>query len=225
MRTHPVFLRLERRRCVVVGGDGSAGAKIRACLDAGAAEVVVVAPAPSPEIAALLADARVRHEARAYRSGDLTGAAIAYASTDDAALAARLAADAERERVLLNVVDRPEASAFLSPAVLERGELRIAIGTGGASPGLAARLRRDLERVVGPEYGPFVAILGAVRRALAVDPRRRADRRRVLAALLASPLLDLVRDGRWDDVEGLLARVAGPTCTLDRLGMSRGAVP
>jgi siroheme synthase-like protein len=220
MRTHPVFLRLDGRRCVVVGGDEAAAAKARACAEAGA-RVTVVAPPPAPAVAALVAAGLVAHEARAWRPGDLAGAAVAYAATRDPALVAALVAEAERERVLLNVLDRPEACSFFSPAVVVRGDLRIAIGTGGASPGLAARLRRTIEADVGPEYAPFVAILAGVREVLATDPSR-AD---VLGILLDSPLLALVREGRGGEIDELLGRVVGPGVDLARLGVAiaRGA--
>jgi siroheme synthase-like protein len=218
MATHPVFLRLEGRRCVVVGGDAAAAAKADACRRAGA-DVTVVARAPSPEMAAVVAAGGVCHLPREVAPGDLAGALLAYASTADPACIALLRAEAARERVLLNVVDVPEACTFYAPAVVERGSLQVAIGTGGASPGLAARLRRDLERVIGPEYAPFVAILGAVRAALARD----AARTGVMTALLASPLLDLVRRGAWREVDALLVRVAGEGCTLARLGVAPGA--
>jgi siroheme synthase-like protein len=209
MRTHPVFLRLEGRRCVILGDDAAAASKARVCLAAGG-EVTVVAATVPPDLAA-----RVRHLARAYRPGDLAGAFLAYASTRDPATITALASEAAAERVLLNVVDLPDACTFLSPAVVARGDLQIAVGTGGASPGLAADLRRALEGQVGPEYGPFVAILGAVRRALAADPGR-TD---VVATLVRSPLLDLVRAGRRDEIDALLARVAGDDMTLERLGV------
>src|SRR2546422_2839431 len=124
MRTHPVFLRIDGRRCVIIGSDDTAARKARACRAAGA-EVTVVAP-------------------ERYGSEDLAGAVLAYASTRDPALIRRLVDDAARERVLLNVVDMPDACTFIAPAVVDRGDLQIAIGTGGASPGLAAQLRRDL---------------------------------------------------------------------------------
>jgi len=219
MRTHPVFLRLESRRCVVVGGDAAAARRADACLHAGA-EVAVVAPELGPELAALRAEGRVRHLAREYRPGDLAGALLVYASTRDPELIARLAAEAERERALLNVIDAPEACTFIAPAVVERGDLQIAVATGGASPGLSARLRRELEAQVGPEYAAFVAILGAVRRALAADPARAATRAEVVGALLASPLLELVRRGRREEIDRLLARVAGDGFTLGRLGVA-----
>jgi len=211
MRTHPVFLRLEGRRCVVVGGDPPAVAKAKACVEAGA-EVTVVAPEAGADLAG------VRHVARTYRPGDLAGAFLAYASTRDPELIRRLADEAERERVLLNVIDVPGACTFIAPAVVRRGELQIAIGTGGASPGLAARLRGELEAQVGPEYAPFVAILGGVRAALARDPARAE----VVQKLLGSPLLELVRQGRRAEIDALLAGVAGDDCTLARLGVALG---
>lgn len=206
MRTHPVFLRLEGRRCVIVGRDGTATAKASACRAAGA-EVVVIAPED-------------------YRPGDLAGAFVAYASTRDGDLIRQLVEEAERERVLLNVADVPAACTFISPAVVDRGGLQIAIGTGGASPGLAAQLRREIEVQLGAEYAPFVAILGAVRRTLGADPLRAGERAQVVATLLASPLLDLVRHGHRAEIDALLARVAGRGCTLERLGVAlddRGA--
>ncbi|HLY36990.1 MAG TPA: bifunctional precorrin-2 dehydrogenase/sirohydrochlorin ferrochelatase [Candidatus Binatia bacterium] len=210
MRTHPVLLRLDGRRCVVVGGDETAARKAAACLAAGG-DVTVVAPALPPPLTAPPA----HHVAREYRSGDLAGAFLAYAVTRDAEVIRRLADEAVHERVLLNVVDVPEACTFLAPAVLERGDLRVAVGTGGASPGLAARLRRELEERIGPEYATFVAILGAVRRALADEPTRAAT----LEALLDSRLLDVLRLGTAAEVDAVLTRVAGPRCTLARLGV------
>ena len=221
MRTHPVFLRLEGRRCVIVGGDAPAAAKAAACRHAGAV-VTLIASTLGAEAAALAAADAVAHVARPYQTGDLAGAFVAYASTHDPALIERLVADAEHEHVLLNVIDVPDACTFLSPAVVDRGDLQVAIGTGGASPGLAAHLRRELESHVGPEYVPFVAILGAVRRALASDPARAGARAEVVASLLTSPLLDLVRRGRRDEIDALLARVAGDGCTLTRLGVAVG---
>lgn len=219
MRTHPAFLCLEGRPCVVVGGDEAATVKVAACLRAGGT-VTLVAPELTSTLAAWAVAGRLRHEARGYRPGDLAGAALAYASVRDPHLIVQLVAEAERERVLLNVVDHPDACSFLSPAVVDRGELQIAVGTGGASPALSARLRRDLEAQIGPEYVPFVAILGAVRRTLAADPVRAGARSEVVTTLLTSPLLDLVRRGARAEVDALLARVAGQECTLARLGVT-----
>lgn len=217
MRTHPILLRLDGRSCVIVGGDASAAWKAAACLRAGG-NVTVVASALEPALAALVAAREVRHLSRDYRPGDLAGAFLAYASTGDPGIVGLLTAEAARERVLLNVIDTPEACTFLAPAVVERGDLRIAIGTGGASPGLSARLRRELEATVGPEYGGLVAILGAVRHALGGGSDQ-GRRREVVERLLDSPLLGLVREGRHEEIDALLARIAGAGVTLAGLGV------
>ena len=115
MRTHPVFLRLAGRRCVVIGGDETAAAKARACVEAGG-DVTVIAAELAPDLARAVATGQADHVARAYQPGDLAGAFLAYASTRDAGLVARLRADAERERVLLNVADTPDACTFIAPA-------------------------------------------------------------------------------------------------------------
>ncbi len=217
MRTHPVFLCLEGRRCVAVGGDPVIEDKVRSCHRAGA-ELTVIAAELTPALRELASSRTIAWLERDYRPGDLHGALLAYASTRDPERIRALRAEAGREGVLLNVIDVPEACDFLSPAVLARGDLLVAIGTGGASPGLAVRLRDELAQTVGPEYGAFVAILGAVRRAC-----RGGDRAAVLAALLDSPLLDLLRRGDRGSVDRLLAGIVGDGCTLEQLGVEGSA--
>jgi precorrin-2 dehydrogenase/sirohydrochlorin ferrochelatase len=216
MRTHAVFLRLDGRRCVVVGGDVEAERKVERCLAAGAA-VTVIAVDLTPGLERHRADGRLQCLRRAYREGDLRGAAVAYAAVRDPATIAALRAEADREHVWLNVVDVPEASTFFAPALVTRGELQIAIGTGGASPGLASRLRRSIETQVGPEYERYVAILAAVR-----DSLPAGGRSEVMERLVDSELLALVRRGDVGAIDGLLGRLAGEACTLERLGLEPG---
>lgn len=214
MRTHAVFLRLEGRRCVVVGGDRTAEEKVERCL-AARADVTVVAPELTVALERRRADGDIAHHPRGYRDGDLCGAFVAYASERDPRVVAALRAEAEREHVLLNVVDMPEACTFYAPALVDRGDLQIAIGTGGASPGLAARLRGELEDRIGPEYASYVAILGAVRRMLPGGARAA-----VMERLVGSELLALVRRGERTEIDALLRRLAGDECTLGRLGVT-----
>lgn len=216
MRTHPIFLRLDGRRCVVVGLGADAERRALACRDAGAAVTLIAVDAPvALGGAAESGPGRIDVARRAYRPGDLAGAFLAYAATRDPAVIAQLHDEAEREHVLLNVVDVPEHCTFFAPAVLNRGELQVAVGTGGASPGLAARVRNEIGTVVGPEYGAYVTILQAVRGHLA----GRADRSDVMRAVLDSGLLDLVRRGAHAEIDGLLAGLVGGRCTLAGLGV------
>lgn len=202
---------------MVVGGDPIAEAKTRTLVAAGA-RVRVIAAELSPGLAELAAEGRVEHLGRGVRTGDLAGAVLAYVCVRDSASAAALREEAEAAHVLLNVVDMPESCTFFAPAVVDRGGLKIAIGTGGASPGLAAAMRRELEGRFGPEYATFVGILGAVRARVT----RSTSRTDVLGALLDSPLLDLVRCGAQAEIDRLLATIVGADCTLATLGIVLG---
>jgi precorrin-2 dehydrogenase len=215
MSYYPIFLRLAGQPCVVVGGGAVAARKVDALLAAGA-RVTVVAPRLAAALAERVARGEVAHRARPYASGDLAGARLAYAATDDEALHARIAADAEAAGVLLNVVDRTPLCSFIVPAQLSRGDLTVAISTGGASPALARRVRRDLERQLGPEYARAVDLLARLRRRLQALPS--IERRRILTGLVDSDLLEHLRRPDPAAVDRLLAEHAGREITLTSLG-------
>ncbi len=140
----PIFLDVTGRECVVVGGGEVAARKVESILEAGA-RVTVVSPHLSPILESLAASGSVTHLARNYQRGDIRGCVLVYAATDDPKLHRELAAEARALGIPVNVVDVPELCTFIAPAVVKRGELQIAISTGGASPAFAARLRRTLE--------------------------------------------------------------------------------
>ena len=192
-----------------------AAAKARACHEAGAA-VTLVAESLAPGVRLPDPDGRFVHEARTYRTGDLAGVFLCYAQLADPGTVARVRAEAEREHVLLNVVDQPDACDFFAAAVVRRGALQIAVGTGGTSPAAAAHVRRRLETLVGPEYGTMTEILGQVRRAIASRP----DRHDVLRALADSSIPELLRQADLGAVDRLLVRIAGEGCTLERVGIA-----
>jgi precorrin-2 dehydrogenase/sirohydrochlorin ferrochelatase len=100
---------------------------------------------------------------RPYRRGDLAGAFLVIAATDDPAANQAVWREAERRGCLVNVVDDPAHSNFILPAVVRRGDVSVAISTGGASPALARRLRERLETLVGPEYGELADLLAELR--------------------------------------------------------------
>jgi len=158
-RYYPVNLDVRGRRCLVVGGGEVARRKARSLVEAGA-EVVVVAPDVHPK---LKADDRVEVRERAFRDTDLHGAFLVIVATDDEATNRTAARDARDFGCLVNVVDCPALSNFTVPATLARGELLIAVSTGGASPSMARRIREKLETQFGGEYGELIDALGAFR--------------------------------------------------------------
>ena len=208
MTFYPIFVRLRDRPCVVIGGGEVAERKALGLRRAGAG-VTVISPELTGELQRLALAGEIRHQPRGYRPGDLAGAFLAYAATDDEAVNGEIAAEAESQGVLLNVVDRPALCDFIVPAVLERGDLVIAACTGGASPMMARRIREALGGQFGPEYGDALDILRTLRRRLADEGRTLDERKRIFAALLDSPLLDLLRGRDREGVNRLLAETLG----------------
>jgi precorrin-2 dehydrogenase / sirohydrochlorin ferrochelatase len=214
MKFYPIFVRLQERPCVVIGGGEVAERKVTGLLGAGA-RVAVVSPELTPELERLARAGEIQHRPRRYRRGDLAGAFLAYAATDDHAVNADIAAEAENQGVLLNAVDKPAFCNFIVPAVVERGDLVIATSTSGSSPMMARRIREELEGRFGPEYADALEILGALRRRLAAEGRPSEERQRALAALVDSPLLELLRAGDREGLGHLLAQTVGGGYTSD----------
>lgn len=218
MKYHPIVLRVAERACLVIGGGHVAQQKAQSLLRAGA-QVTVVSPQVTATLAALAAAQRITHRARQYVRGDLQGVFLAYAATNDPQLHEHIACEARERGVLLNVVDCPRLCDFIMPAVLQRGDLLIAVSTSGTSPALAKRIRQDLEGVFGVEYDLVLQLLGRLRRQLAAHPLTPAQRRRMFAALVDSPLIEYVRARRATDIDRLLASTVGSDVSLAALGM------
>lgn len=179
----------------MVGGGVVALRKVEGLLRCGA-EVVVISPELSPELAARVRERRVEHQPREFRAEDLEGAFLVVAATDEASVNAQVFEEAERRGLLVNAVDDPERCNFIVPSTIQRGPITVAIATGGASPALARHLREHLERSVGPEYGALAALMGELRAEVKRVHADEAARRRVWQRILDSEVIDLLREGR-----------------------------
>jgi uroporphyrin-III C-methyltransferase / precorrin-2 dehydrogenase / sirohydrochlorin ferrochelatase len=193
-RYFPVSLDLEDRPCVVLGGGGLAAEKAQGLLQAGA-RVTVVAAEPEAELRRAAAAGRLALVERDYRPGDLAGAWLAIDASGSDEINAACRREAERDRVLLNAVDRPQLCDWIAPAIVRRGPLQVAVSTSGESPFLAATLRRRLERDLGAEWEPFVRLVGEVRRRLRRDRVPPPEQEAVYVALLRSDVRRLLREG------------------------------
>lgn len=172
---YPMMVDLAGRRCLVVGGGRVAERKVALLLEAGA-DVAVVSPVVTPRIADLAARGAIRLARRTVRPADLDRVFLAFAATDDAEVNQGVAREARSAGGLVNVADAPEACDFHVPSVVRRGDLTIAISTGGGSPALAKRLRQRLEATIGPEYEAFLAALRELRaraKEVIADPAER----------------------------------------------------
>ncbi len=188
----PIFVKLEGRPVLVVGAGNIAEQKLGGLLQAGAA-VKVVAPTANERLRRLAESGGLSWLQREYLASDLEGAALVVAATGDPGVNERIFRDAEARGVLCNAVDEPERCHFYYPAVVQRGDLQIAISTAGHSPALAQRIRKELEQRFDEGYAEWLNWLGRVRRLLfskAIDPQRR---RSVLHRIARSDVYDNYR--------------------------------
>ena len=180
----PIFLKLTGRRCLVVGATELAEPKIKSLLTAGA-EVVVVAPRANSQVERWTVEGRITWKKRSFEALDLSSVILVVAATRSPSTNKSVFEAASARGILCNAVDDKEHCNFYYPAVVRRHRLQIAISTGGASPALAQRLRRELEKQFGPEYEAWLDWLEERRNSLFAE-RLSSRRRRVLLHQIAS---------------------------------------
>ncbi|MBN2290038.1 MAG: bifunctional precorrin-2 dehydrogenase/sirohydrochlorin ferrochelatase [Candidatus Glassbacteria bacterium] len=172
---YPIFLNLSGKRCLVVGAGQVARRKIASLLEAGAS-VVVVSPEADERVRAWAAEGRLTWKKKKFEPGDLEGCLLVIGATGDREVNRQAFRAAEEAGLLANIVDDPELCNFYLPAVVQRGEFQVAISTGGASPLLARRVREDLEKRFGPDFGELVGAAAELRQWLrerVADPGKR----------------------------------------------------
>lgn len=208
MAYYPVYLDLRDRSCVIIGTGHEADRKIMDLIDVGAV-VTAITSQPTPLIQEYDEDQKITLIKRGYRDGDLTSAFLAVAvTTDDLELSGRIADEAQRECVLLNVVDVTPLCVWIAPATVRRGDLTVAISTNGLSPAMARFARERIDEDLPEEYGALLEILGEVRAEL----RRRRVRPKPDAwqEVLDGNTLQLLFAGDWDGVQERIMRHLDP---------------
>lgn len=159
---YPIMLDVRNRPALVIGGDRIAAEKA-AALQASGANVTIMNATFGPEVLALHEQHSVRLRQKAYEPGDLVGAFVIIAATNDKPLIEALWAEAQERNQLINIVDVPSRCAFIIPSILRRDQLTIAVSTEGASPSLAKRIRHRLEGLFPPAYGTYLRLAAVVR--------------------------------------------------------------
>ena len=173
----PAFLKIAGRACLVVGAGPVGEEKIHGLIASGA-KVRVVAPRATPQVKSWAAEGRILLEPRKFRARDLSGVFLVVAATSSPSIHKRIFAEARRRNVLCNSVDDPKHCDFYYGSVVRRGALQIAISSGGQSPALSQRIRRELERQFGSEYEGWLEELGEARERLfarSIEPARRKE--------------------------------------------------
>lgn len=215
MTFYPVNLKIAGRLCVVVGGGLVALRKIRSLLYCGA-RIRVISPVAVAEIRTLAQEGDIVWKERRYESGDLEGAFLVFAATNQPDVQQKVALEAREHGVLLNSADDPGACDFQVPAQVRRGDLLLTIATGGASPALAKQIRKQLQREFGPEYGIVVALLARIRDVV-VGVGSSEEHRILFRELLRQDIVEYVLQGDWQNVEKILNRMLPPGIDSVRL--------
>lgn len=201
---YPLFADVAGRKVVVVGGGAVAERKVQALL-ASKADVVVISPALTEKLVELHDRGQVEVHQRPYRPGDLADAWLVIAATGDEHVNRQVFAEAKQNRVFCNVVDEPGLCSFHVPSLVRRGDLQIAISTGGVSPALAKHLRRQLAEQFGEHYETFLEaarqLREHVKRKYPLDQSRRAE---ILHGFIDADGLAMLRTGQTQQFQQLL---------------------
>ncbi len=197
----PMFLKLEGRKCVLVGAGTIAAQKLEGLLQSGAA-VQVVAPLASDEIRELARVGRITWIEAEFQPGHLQDASLAIAATGNREVNQAVFSAAQQRGVFCNSVDEPERCDFYYPALVRRGDLQIAISTAGKSPALAQRIRRELEEQFDSSYIGWLNWLGTVRESLFSREMDPEQRRRILHRIAGRTVLECFKSSRERKASG-----------------------
>ena len=198
---YPVFLNLTERRCVIIGGGQIAEGKISKLLDSGA-KIIVISPDATQGIRGFAERGQIEFDLRKYQEGDLQGAFLAIAATNDRVVNQEIFEEAEKQGILLNAVDDMPRCSFIAPSIVERGPVTVAISTGGASPALARKLREKMEVSSALDWADATSVLSKARqiikdKQITVDPQR-------WQCCMTDELLTMIQAGHENEALDLL---------------------
>lgn len=201
---YPIYIDIEDRNVVIVGGGNVCARKAEAMMKYGA-RVTIVSPQFTGEMEQWARDGVLAIRRKEYEEADLDGASMVIASTDDPCINARVARDCRRRKIPVNVVDVTHLCEFIVPAIVERGSIQIAVSTGGKSPAIARTLKEDLQKFVGPEYDEINQVLGTLRKGAKKTLPTDVDRKRFFDAIIAEGVLEMLRKGRRSEAYETIA--------------------
>jgi precorrin-2 dehydrogenase/sirohydrochlorin ferrochelatase len=198
---YPVFLNLTGRRCVIIGGGQIAEGKISKLLDSGA-KIIVISPDATQGIRSFAERGQIELDLRKYQQGDLQGAFLVIAATNDREVNQEIFEEAEKQGILLNAVDDMPRCSFIAPSIVEKGPVTVAISTGGASPALARKLRENMEVSSALDWADATGVLSKARQIIkdeqiAVDPQR-------WQCCMTDELLTMIQAGHENEALDLL---------------------
>lgn len=202
---YPVTLQLKLIECLVVGGGSVAERKANSLLQA-EANVTVLSPQINEGLTDLFAAKKIHWQKRLFEQSDTQKYFLIIAATNDREVNRHIALEAKQNQRLVNVVDDPELSNFFVPAVVRRGALSIAVSTGGASPAVAKRIRRQLEEEFDESYVSYLELMENLRKRVLSEYADESTRRNIFNRLADADLLTLIRAGEHQGVKEMISK-------------------
>ena len=217
---YPVSLNITGKLCVIVGGGRVAARKVSGLL-AAQGRVRIVSPNLISELKELAESSRIEWLKRTYRSGDLAGALLVYAATDNPDVQLQVASEAEQNNQLINVIDTPALCSFQVPAVVRRGDLVLTVSTNGKSPALSSRIRQDLESCFGQEYASLLRLMAVLREQILASNLDCRERKMAFKKILHKDIVDWIAEEQWDLLQDHLRTVLGKDMDIDMSQLGR----
>jgi precorrin-2 dehydrogenase/sirohydrochlorin ferrochelatase len=209
MRYYPIFLDINRRHCLVVGGGSVGTRKVETLLQCGA-RVTVVGIEITETLKQLSQKKRIALKIRAYRPSDLNNMFLVIGATNNEELNRQLSKDAEKRNLLCNIADRPAACNFILPSIVQQGDLVIAISTSGKSPALAKKMRKDLEKKIDAAHAVLLELMGAIRDRLLQEAHAPEQHKPIFNQIIHSNILDMIKAQNVEAIDSTLFKILGP---------------
>lgn len=216
MKYYPVNLDIRNRKCLVVGGGAVGTRKVMTLLDCGA-KVTVVSTDVAEKLQELSDNDIIKLKKRPFQISDLDEMFLVMGATDNQEINREIYSEAERLGILCNIADRPEDCNFILPAIVNRGDLIIAISTSGKSPAFAKKMRKDLEKEFGTEYAEFLKLMGEIRNKLLSEDHEPEAHKHLFEQLIKRDLVKMIKDRDIAAVNSLLFEILGEGYIFDEL--------
>lgn len=200
---YPIFLKLSKKRCAVIGGGKIATRKVKALLEA-KAEVTVISPKFTKELKDLVENGSLEVIKRRYKEGDLDKYFLVFCATDSKEIYKKVVKEAKNKKILSNIVDDPSNCDFFVPSTYTQGDLKIAISTNGKSPALARKIREELSHFYGKEVALFLNLLGSLRKKIKVKFPDERKRRKILFKIVDSQSLFSLKDKNKEEIKKVM---------------------
>ncbi|MBI5206196.1 MAG: bifunctional precorrin-2 dehydrogenase/sirohydrochlorin ferrochelatase [Candidatus Firestonebacteria bacterium] len=192
VKYYPVFINLEKIKCLVIGGGKVAERKIKTLLTHGA-EIKVISPCVTEAIEKIAKQNKVKLAKRAYRKSDIKSVQLVIIATEDASLNSKIADEARKANILVNTVSSVNSN-FIMPAIVSKGALKIAVSTSGASPALVKKIKNKLKKEFSKDYIDYINFLGKIRQKILKEINNKNERNFLMNKIASNEIIKLVEN-------------------------------